>query len=255
MHFFSQASALFHAGDHENALLLCDRGAQEVADLDPSVDVAFHRLRAAAHLARNDFVRAEQAFTDAIAAHPPVEGPSGLRRMSSVGSRTEPELCRARLLTRLGKDPGEWPDWAARHEAGHTLDNRPWPCVDLNGNPLDTPDDAAEYLVISHHVCDHLTAPGALDAVFAAGPEGLSVIDELVASRAIPGFTLWHFGHRYLAWLGGYVGRVLVRQGGAWQLAEAVTESTVRTHDGVVDPFLVAWQALKRGKPLTHVLE
>ena len=255
-YFYSQAFALFHAGDHETAVQLCQRAMTEVAEPRPSSVVAYYRIIAAAKFATGDFDGAEHAFIAATEAHPPVEGPRRLRRMSSVGSRAEPETCRARLLTRQGKDPGEWPEWAVYSEAGATLENRPWRCVDLNGDPLTTPEDAAEYLVISHHVSDHLTAPGAAEAVFEAGPAGLKVIDDLVASQAIPGFGFWHFGEiRYLSWLGGYVGRVLVRQGGSWNLAAEVTDSTVETSNGTVDPFLVAWEAIKRGKPLTQVLE
>ena len=51
------------------------------------------------------------------------------------------------------------------------------------------------------------------------------------------------------------MGRVLVKQGGTWQLTDEVTECTVETANGVVDPFVVAWEALNLGKPLPTVLE
>lgn len=254
--FCTQASFLFAAGDHDNTLALCERGTAEVGDNDGMYALAMHRLVGAVRFARGDLAGAEQAFIAAAASHPPVEYQGTLRRTANFGTGVAPETCRARLLARQGKDPGdEWPEWARSRDCKPPLDQRPRPCVDLDRNPITDPEEAAEYLVVSHHVSDHLDEPGAMDAVFAAGHDGLRVIDEMVAHRVVPGFRLWHFGLRYLPWLGAYVGRVLVKQGGEWNMADEVAECTVTTESGPVDPYLVAWNAINLGVPLTTVLD
>jgi hypothetical protein len=65
---FEQGQRLFNQGDFEGALKQLDGAAQE--ERDPSVLERLHLLRGQAFSARQDFVKAEDAFTQALDANP-----------------------------------------------------------------------------------------------------------------------------------------------------------------------------------------
>lgn len=254
-YFTTQVNCLISAGDHDNAETLARRALVEVDGGSPQFLLTIHKAIGAAQFLRGDLDEAEFSFSAAADAHPldertlPMRGPS---------CRMQPETCLERLRNRRRHVAGEELhfDWVTEKNVWPWLELRPWKCVDLSGDAITEPEDAAELLAVFHHINDHLDAPGAMDAVFAASPEGLAIIDELVASRAVPGLRLWHVHwYEYLGWLGGYIGRVLVNNvGGVWQPTEHLTDSTVQTDNGTIDPFLVAWRAINLGEPLVTVL-
>ena len=119
------------------------------------------------------------------------------------------------------------------------------------GEPhIDVDADLAETFLVTLHQTDAFSDKADVDALFAASIGVLGALDRLWC-RQPPMFGAYELLRtRTVFEAGAYVGRVLVKQGGAWQKATPVTSSTVLLGGRVVDPFQIAWDALFTFKPL-----
>ena len=119
------------------------------------------------------------------------------------------------------------------------------------GEPhIDVDADLAETFLVTLHQTDAFSDKADVDVLFAASIGVLGALDRLWC-RQPPMFGAYELLRtRTVFEAGAYVGRVLVKQGGAWQKATPVTSSTVLLGGRVVDPFQIAWDALFTFKPL-----
>jgi hypothetical protein len=150
----------------------------------------------------------------------------------------------------------------ARSEAQNYFDESEMPFwgsipkvpIDPGGHPYETPEDAAESLLVAFHVTDRFDKEQ-VDALFAADPSILSAFDEmLLTERRSAIFYPWADHGRWE--LPAFIGRCLVRHAGAeWVEGEHLKDWGLRVGGTTHELYAEVWRQLHRGMPLRGIYE
>jgi len=130
--------------------------------------------------------------------------------------------------------------------------------LDADGLVVSDPEAAAESIVVYYHAAEE--HPG-VPEVFAGDLHALAALDRLFAierdlrrphaprTRYRPAFL----EQQFLPGLGAFVGRALVKEGGArWRIATPVMKSRVLLGNGEIDPFRIAYDAIYYEVPMAE---